>query len=289
MRQHSSIFPSLIPLPSGENWKELRQIVRQIDSRFLGYSLIRLSNCTDRPTIEPVPRDDEPVVLGPGQLVTVSFTREGSPSPTTDRIRPLLLSTRLRAEPTGRAWSRSSPIDCHLGSLSFRRKRSEFQSNEIVDYIVSILRDILFRIIQKITPKITPKITRTGVIRILVLYIFFSHPVFFLSPLPNQCLLIFIPRRRVARKSVTIQGIKTRGIFFTKNRWTWRISIEPPIPIIGANIYLSAPFFFFFLISEAARRPDDRCIAQITHPCAAIFGGNFIQVLAFWVNLWLAS
>lgn len=182
MRQHSSIFPSLTPLPSGENWKEgLRQIVRQIDSRFvrfLGYSLIRLSNCTDRPTIEPVPRDDEPVVLGPGQLVTVSFTREGSPSPTTDRIRPLLLSTRLRAEPTGRAWSRSSPIDCHLGSLSFRRKRSEFQSNEIVDYIVSILRDILFRIIQKITPKITPKITRTGVIRILVLYIFFSHPVF---------------------------------------------------------------------------------------------------------------
>lgn len=163
-------------------WRELEGTPSNCSSdcfvRFLGYSLIRLSNCTDRPTIEPVPRDDEPVVLGPGQLVTVSFTREGSPSPTTDRIRPLLLSTRLRAEPTGRAWSRSSPIDCHLGSLSFRRKRSEFQSNEIVDYIVSILRDILFRIIQKITPKITPKITRTGVIRILVLYILFSHPVF---------------------------------------------------------------------------------------------------------------
>lgn len=90
-------------------------------STFLG-PLIHLCNCT----IEPVPRDDEPVVLGPGQLVTVSFTRDpptiGSNA---DRCSFRLVSERNRPDGLGREILDPS-IDCHLRSLSFRRKRSEF-------------------------------------------------------------------------------------------------------------------------------------------------------------------
>lgn len=94
-------------------------------STFLG-SLIHLCNCT----IEPVPRDDEPVVLGPGQLVTVSFTRDpptiGSNA---DRCSFRLVSERNRPDGLGREILAIDRLSSQISFFSEKAERILIQRN----------------------------------------------------------------------------------------------------------------------------------------------------------------
>lgn len=122
-RQHS-FLPSLIPLPSGEN--SITRLVRWITLVSSASWATNSSLYADRPTVEPVPRDDEPVVLGPGQL---RFRSRGVPLLRSNPIAAPFDSSPSGIERTGLVEILADRLSSQISFFSEKAERILIQRN----------------------------------------------------------------------------------------------------------------------------------------------------------------